>query len=157
MPPTAVPAASTTGSGSPPVVVSVRPPNDDAPVVPAKVPTVGARAPWRLRVVGEPPFTAATIAGHTFHVFTEPVIPDPQMPEGYRRDRVVGIIEPLTDDEVARIRTEMAATFVRWENRKMRIGHIFKPRDEPGLRMDSLTDEPIGKYLRMERVETPTE
>lgn len=123
-----------------------------APEVPTvAVPTVGERKLFRLRVLKGAPFSSATIAGHTFHLFTEPVIPDKEAEHGYRREHVEGIIEPLLDREVLAIRAEMKVTYVRWENRMLRIAHIFKPT--ANVPMDPSSDEKIEKYLRMETAE----
>lgn len=135
-----------------PNVTSQPPASSTADAVPTvAVPTVGEKKLWRLRVLKGAPFASVTLAGHTFHLYTEPVIPDKNADHGYRREYVEGIIEPLLDREVTAIRSEMKVTYVRWENRLMKIARVFKPTAL--VPMDSSTDERVERYLRMEPAE----
>lgn len=124
---------------------------ETASVPTVKVPTVAPRKKWRLSVIDTAPFVHATLAGHTFHVFSEPIVEDPHVKGRMMRKHTVGLIEPLTDAEVGAIRAKIDRTYVRWFSKDARRAQIFEPSVlEP---MNPETDEPIGKFLEMEAIE----
>jgi hypothetical protein len=113
------------------------------------VPVVGPKRNYKLFVLEAAPFDAVTIAGHTFHRHTEPLVYSERTKSRERVQRE-GLIEPLSEADVDAITRKIPMTYVRWHSRERYRASVFEPTArEP---MNPETDDPVSKFITMEPV-----
>lgn len=116
-----------------------------------------ARKPYRLRVVSTrerpAPFVAVTVAGHTFHETSSRMVEDAH--GKMRRVEQEGLVEFLTDAEVAKVRARIEDYFVRWLSKPNGTAHVIDGANVPAERFGGFQegDEMLAPYVSIEAVE----